>query len=80
MRFPSRAEVEAVKERYPIGTEIELIYMDDTQAPPPGTRGTVTHVDGIGQVHVNWENGSTLALVPGVDCCIKLEKEEEREI
>jgi hypothetical protein len=27
-----------------------------------GLKGTVMSVDDIGQIHVNWENGSTLAL------------------
>ena len=80
MKHPSRKEVDAVKEMYPVGTEIELIYMDDAQAPPPGTKGIVFHVDGIGQVHVNWETGSTLALVPGVDCCVIIEPEEELDL
>ena len=50
------------KKRYPKGTHIELIYMDDPQAPPTGTRGIVDFVDDIGQIHVKWENGSGLAL------------------
>ena len=49
------------------GDRIELIFMDDAQAVPPGTKGTVTMIDGIGQIHVNWDNGRTLAVVPGVD-------------
>lgn len=50
------------KKIYPKGTSIELIYMDDPQAPPTGTRGIVDFVDDIGQIHVKWENGSGLAL------------------
>lgn len=50
------------KKRYPKGTHIELIYMDDPQAPPTGTRGIVDFVDDIGQIHIKWENGSGLAL------------------
>lgn len=33
----------------------------------PGLKGKVDMVDDAGQIHVNWENGSSLALVPGVD-------------
>ena len=29
---------------------------------PPGSRGVVDHVDDIGQIHMKWENGSSLAL------------------
>ena len=79
MKFPSRAEVDAIKNEYPVGTEIELIFMDDKQAPEPGTRGIVRHVDDAGQVHVAWATGSTLAIIPGTDCCIKVDKDEEME-
>ena len=54
--------VDFLRKRYPKGTRVELHYMDDPQAPPSGTKGTVTWVDDIGQIHVNWDNGSSLAL------------------
>ena len=57
--FKSREEVKRIKELYPEGTEILLKHMNDPQAPPSGTRGTVTHVDDIGQIH--W-TGSGLAI------------------
>lgn len=41
MRFPSRNVVEGIRKRYPIGTRVELVFMDDIQAPPVGTKGTV---------------------------------------
>lgn len=31
-----------LKEEYPVGTKIQLIKMDDCQAPPIGTKGTVS--------------------------------------
>lgn len=46
------------------GKRVKLIKMNDTQAPPPGTHGTIKGTDGIGQIHVNWDNGSTLAIQP----------------
>lgn len=49
------------------GMRVELINMDDKQAPPAGTQGTVYLVDDMGQIHVNWDNGSGLALIPNVD-------------
>lgn len=63
----SPAQVEAIRNNYPKGTIIVLDFMDDRQAPPSGTEGTVTHVDDIGQIHVAWSNGSGLALIPGED-------------
>ena len=59
--------VKKLKETFTKGTRIELIHMDDTQAPPDGTRGTVIGVDDIGSIMVRWDNGSSLSLVYGVD-------------
>lgn len=56
-----------LKELYPKGTEVVLDYMDDKYAPPQGTHGKVFYVDDIGQIHVKWDNGSTLALIYGED-------------
>jgi hypothetical protein len=47
-RFPSRETVERIRAQYPVGCRVELIKMDDIQAPPIGTKGTVTGVDDIG--------------------------------
>lgn len=50
------------------GTRIRLIWMDDPFAPiESGTEGTVRFVDDMGQIHMKWDNGRTLALVPGED-------------
>lgn len=60
--------IRKIKSDYPKGTCIELIYMDDPYAKlPPRTPGVVEIVDDIGTIHVNWDNGSTLGLVPGID-------------
>lgn len=63
MSFPSEKEVLRIKESYPEGTQIRLEKMDDPQAPPVGTIGTVILVDDAGQIHPKWENGSGLAVV-----------------
>ena len=64
-----KKQIERVKEQYPKGTRVELIRMEDPQAPPVGTRGTVISVDDIGTIHVKWDNGSTLGVVLGEDQC-----------
>jgi hypothetical protein len=56
-----------ISETFPVGTKVELIYMDDIQAPPVGTKGTVFHIDDASQLHVRWETGSGLALNYGID-------------
>lgn len=65
--FKSEAEVNLIKELYPEGTKIKLEFMDDVQSPPIGTVGEVVCVDSIGQIHMKWENGSSLALNVDVD-------------
>ena len=48
------------KEEFKVNTYVELEKMDDTQAPPIGTKGLVKSVDDIGTVHIAWQNGSSL--------------------
>ena len=70
--------VNDIKERYPEGTRIVLDYMGEDPHPiEPGTRGTVRHVDDIGTVHVDFDNGRRLGLVSGEDSFHKL-KERDR--
>ena len=61
------------------GDRVVCIYMDDPRPVPPGTHGTVEHVDDAGQIHVRWDTGSGLALVPGVDKFRHLTQEEIAE-
>lgn len=67
MKFPSKGKVEQYRKEYPVGCRVELISMDDPQAPPKGARGTVRGVDDIGNLLVRWDNGSGLNVVLGVD-------------
>lgn len=67
MKHPTEKELTALREKYPTGTIVKLISMADVQSPPVGTIGKVTLIDDMGSVHVNWQNGSTLALIPDVD-------------
>jgi len=73
MRFPSKEIVERIRRQFPVGCRVELLRMDDMQAPPIGTKGTVTGVDDTGSVMVNWDNGSRLNVVYGEDLCRKIE-------
>ena len=82
--IPTRQQVESLKERYPVGTRVVLHHMDDPYAPvPPGTKGTVTYVDDMGQIGVKWDNGyngSSLSLVPGEDSFSKASEPEKTKI
>ena len=66
-----RLEAEARKSEYPPGCRVQLESMDDPQAPPIGTQGTVIGVDGIGSIMVKWDNGSRLN-VTTEDRCTKI--------
>lgn len=67
MQFPSRATVERMRKIYPVGTRVELLRMEDPQAPPIGTKGTVKGVDDTASILVRWDNGSGLNVVYGED-------------
>ena len=67
MKILNKKAVNELRKFYPAGTAVELIRMDDPQAPPAGTRGVITHVDDAGNIHVSWDNGSGLSLIPGED-------------
>ena len=72
MRIPDREQIKHVREQYPAGTWVELLFMNDEQAPPAGTCGTVVGVDDAGTVHTRWDNGSGLGFIPGTDHVRKL--------
>ena len=74
MRIPSDQELKMVREMYPKGTRVVLLEMDDPQAPPVGTMGTVRYVDDAAGIGVNWDSGSSLSAIYGVDQIKKLER------
>lgn len=54
MKFPNEKEIARLREKYPVGTIIKLIIMNDPYHPvPPGTLGEVTMVDDAGTIHTN---------------------------
>ena len=67
MVYADRETVERLRNEYPRGSRVVLEKMDDPQAPPPGTMGTVTGVDDAGSILVSWDNGSGLNVVYGED-------------
>ena len=72
MRFPRRETVERIRQEYPVGCRVELLRMDDPQAPPIGTPGTVRGVDDSGSIMVRWDTGGSLHVLYGVDECRKV--------
>lgn len=72
MKFPSKEIVESIRKEYPVGTRVELVRMDDAQAPPIGTKGTIKGVDDTGSLLMRWDNGSGLNVVYGEDVVRKV--------
>ena len=72
MNMPRKEVINRIKERYPVGCRVSLTRMDDPQAPPAGTKGTVYGVDDTGSIMVNWDNGSMLNIVYEEDSCCRI--------
>lgn len=69
----SRDILNRLKERYPVGTQVELIHMNDPYVSmPSGLKGTVSAIDDTGTIFVNWENRSYLGVVYGEDSIRKI--------
>ena len=73
MRFPNKETVDRIRREYPTGTRVVLVQMDDCQAPPVGTHGTVTGIDDTGSLLMHWDNGCGLNVIYGVDVVKKIE-------
>ena len=64
-------KLQELRQHYPKGTRVVLVEMNDVQAPPVGTQGTILGVDDIGSLLIRWDNGSRLNALYGID---KVEK------
>lgn len=69
MQYIDRDTLAKLRETYRKGTRVKLMRMpgEPRRDMKPGLTGTVEFVDDAGNIHVNWDNGSTLAAVYGVD-------------
>ena len=72
MRGMTQEILASLREQFPQGTRVELLRMDDPQAPPAGTMGTVIWVDDSGSIMVRWDSGGSLNVLYGVDECRKV--------
>ncbi len=75
MRLPSKETIEALRNQYPVGCRVELLRMDDPQAPSIGTKGTVIGVDDLASIMVSWDDGSGLSVAYGEDRCRRADNE-----
>ena len=66
--FPSKETVQMLRKQYPAGTRVELVHMNDPYTKlVPGDRGSITSVDDIGTIFVNWDRGSGLGVAYSED-------------
>ena len=73
MKMISKAQLEELRKVYKPGTRVELLRMDDPYSKlKNGDLGTVSMVDDAGGIHINWDCGSTLAVIYGEDKCRRI--------
>ena len=72
MGCPNKETVDRIRREYPVGTRAVLVRMDDVQAPPVGTKGTVLGVDDTGSLLMRWDTGSSLNVIYGEDIVDKI--------
>lgn len=71
MKSPSPEKLAALRQHYTAGSRVKLIRMNDPYRPDlkAGALGTVVYVDDAGNIHVNWDCGSSLSVLYGIDAC-----------
>ena len=76
-----RKDIQRLREQYPKGSRVELLesVTDPYHPLPAGSKGTVWAVDDAGQLHINWDEGGSLALIYGIDSFRKIGSTEECE-
>ena len=73
MKTISKETLAMLRERYPAGTRVELVHMDDPYTSlTTGDKGTVRCVDDMGTIHISWDCGSSLVAVYGGDIITKI--------
>lgn len=50
-----------------IGKRVKLIFMEDPYPIESGQEGVIVRVDDMGGLHVKWDDGRSLAILPDVD-------------
>ena len=73
-----RKDIQRLREQYPKGSRVELLE-SVTDPLPAGSKGSVWAVDDAGQLHINWDEGGSLALIYGIDSFRKIGSVEECE-
>lgn len=78
MRVISKEALQALRERFPKGTRVELVSMTDPDPVPIGTMGMVQGVNCFGDLEVAWDNGRSLSVIYGEDVCRKVADSDDQ--
>ncbi len=70
--IPKPWQIEMYKKDYPPGTRIQLTADMEGEHHRAGATGSVIVVDDIGSIHTAWDDGGSLAVIPGVDSFQKI--------
>lgn len=70
-RMISKETLEYLRKKFPPGTRVELVSMNDPYNTKlkPGDLGTVVAVDDAGTIHTAWDCGSSLGVAFCEDSC-----------
>ena len=80
MKGMSRAQIKALKARYPAGTRVCLDNMGEDPHPIPAcTKGAVIAVDDMGTLHCKFDNGRSLGICPEVDSFHKISEQTKSQ-
>ncbi len=72
--YPNKGQLEFIRSKFPEGCRIELVSTKDPYTNlKRGDQGTVTFVDDMATIHINWDNGSGLGMVYPVDIIRRIE-------
>lgn len=53
---------------YKVGMRVELVNMfDEYTKLEAGAQGTISFIDSLGTLHVKWDDGHTIGLIPEID-------------
>lgn len=81
MLKPAPEKLRELRAHYTKGSRVRLLRMDDPYRPDlkAGAMGTVMGVDDAGNILVNWDYGSSLSVLYGVDACTVVEGRKQND-
>jgi len=61
-----------------VGMRVRMLSMDDKLPVDEGMEGTIHNIDDLGTLHVKWDDGRSLGVIPGIDNYQLLPSEDEQ--